>query len=140
MKMTLNKLIANDIINYGMSQTSNFDYSVYLDSYLDDYDEEGKKYILNNLEDICGAIAKSENVSFFEYNKKTKEFDMVFYWDNLMDAIDKYICDIMKDLKVADNFELEDIRGISDNLIYDEATKNLAIEKIRNSKKMEIDI
>lgn len=51
MKMTINKLIANDIINYGMSQTSNFDYSVYLDSYIDDYDLESQNYILNNLED-----------------------------------------------------------------------------------------
>ena len=46
MKMTLNKLIANDIINYGMDQTTNFNYSVYLDEYIDEYDEEGKKYIL----------------------------------------------------------------------------------------------
>ena len=35
MKMTLNKLIANDIINYGMDQTTNFNYSVYLDEYIE---------------------------------------------------------------------------------------------------------
>ena len=39
MKMSLSKLIANDIINYGMSETSEDQYIVYLDSYLDDFDE-----------------------------------------------------------------------------------------------------
>lgn len=140
MKMTINKLIANDIINYGMSQTSNFDYSVYLDSYIDDYDLESQNYILNNLEDICLAISKNENISYFNYNKENKEFDMVFYWNNLMNDTEKYVYDIISYLKETDRFELEDIREIAMDLIYDESTKNLTIEKIRNSKKMELDI
>ena len=140
MKMTINKLIANDIINYGMSQTSNFDYSVYLDSYIDDYDLESQNYILINLEDICLAISKNENISYFNYNKENKEFDMVFYWNNLMNDTEKYVYDIISDLKETDRFELEDIREIAMDLIYDESTKNLTIEKIRNSKKMELDI
>ena len=140
MKMTINKLIANDIINYGMSQTSNFDYSVYLDSYIDDYDLESQNYILNNLEDICSAISKNENISYFNYNKENKEFDMVFYWNNLMNDTEKYVYDIISDLKESDRFELEDIREIAMDLIYYESTKNLTIEKIRNSKKMELDI
>ena len=49
MKMTLSKLIANDIVNYGMNQTSNFNYSVFLESYIDDFDLGSKKYILDNL-------------------------------------------------------------------------------------------
>ena len=140
MKMTINKLIANDIINYGMSQTSNFDYSVYLDSYIDDYDLESQNYILNNLEDICSAISKNENISYFNYNKENKEFDMAFYWNNLMNDTEKYVYDIISDLKESDRFELEDIREIAMDLIYDESTMNLTIEKIRNSEKMELDI
>ena len=50
------------------------------------------------------------------------------------------INDIISDLKETDRFELEDIREIAMDLIYDESTKNLTIEKIRNSKKMELDI
>ena len=34
MKLTINKLIANDMINYGMDKTSSFNYIVYLNSYL----------------------------------------------------------------------------------------------------------
>ena len=96
--------------------------------------------ILNNLEDICLAISKNENISYFNYNKENKEFDMVFYWNNLMNDTEKYVYDIISDLKETDRFELEDIREIAMDLIYDESTKNLTIEKIRNSKKMELDI
>lgn len=140
MKMTINKLIANDIINYGMSQTSGFDYSVFLESYIDDFDLEGKNYIYNNLEEICDAISKNENISYFNYNKETKEFDMVFYWNNLMNDTEKYVYEILTDLKDADRFELDDIREIAMDLLYDDSTKNLTIEKIRNSKKKEYDI
>ena len=65
---------------------------------------------------------------------------MVFYWNNLMNDTEKYVYDIISDLKETDRFELEDIREIAMDLIYDESTKNLTIEKIRNSKKMELDI
>lgn len=140
MKMTLNKLIANDIINYGMSQTSGFDYSVFLESYIDDFDLEGRNYIYNNLEEICDAISKNENISYFNYNKETKEFDMVFYWNNLMNDTEKYVYEILTDLKDTDRFELDDIREIAMDLLYDDSTKNLTIEKIRNSKKKEYDI
>ena len=81
MKMTLNKLIANDIINYGMDQTTNFNYSVYLDEYIDEYDEEGKKYILEHLDEISDAISNNENISYYsleEDEKLGKYFDMVF--------------------------------------------------------------
>ena len=140
MKMTINKLIANDIINYGMSQTSGFDYSVFLESYIDEFDLEGRNYIYNNLEEICDAISKNENISYFNYNKETKEFDMVFYWNNLMNDTEKYVYEILTDLKDADRFELDDIREIAMDLLYDDSTKNLTIEKIRNSKKKEYDI
>ena len=138
--MTINKLIANDIINYGMSQTSNFDYSVFLESYIDDFDLESKNYIYNNLEEICDAISKNENISYFNYNKETKEFDMVFYWNNLMNDTEKYVYEILTDLKDTDRFELDDIRQIALDLLYDDSTKNLTIEKIRNTKKREFDI
>jgi len=140
MKMTLNKLIANDIINYGMSQTSGFDYSVFLDSYIDEFDNESKEYILNNLDSICEAIRNNENISFFEYNKDNKEFDMVFYWGNLMDNLENYVYDIMKDKGVEDNFQLDSIREIAGEILNDSQTKNLTVEKIFNSRSMERDI
>ena len=140
MKMTLCKLIANDIVNYGMDQTSNFNYIVCLDSYIDDFDEESKNYIYNHLEEICDDITNNENVADLDYDKNKREFDMVFYWGNLMDATEKYVADIIDDLGEKDRFVLEDIREIAEDIILDDSLKNLTKEKIRNHKKMEIDL
>lgn len=140
MKMTLCKLIANDIVNYGMDQTSNFNYIVCLDSYIDDFDEESKNYIYNHLEEICNDISNNENVADLHYDKNKREFDMVFYWGNLMDATEKYVADIIDDLGEKDRFVLEDIREIAKDVIFDDSLKNLTKEKIKNHKKMEIDL
>lgn len=140
MKMTLCKLIANDIVNYGMDQTSNFNYIVCLDSYIDDFDEESKNYILNHLDEICDDISNNENVAELDYDKTNREFDMVFYWGNLMDSTEKYVADIIDDLGEKDRFVLEDIREIAGDIILDDSLKNLTKEKIRNHHKMEIEL
>lgn len=140
MKMSINKLIANDIINYGMDKTTNFSYIVSLDSYIDDFDEDTQKYILDNLDDICEAISSNDNVADFHYNKKEKEFDMVFYWDNLMDIVDHYVLNILKEKGEEDNFEIDEIKEISEEILQDESTRNLAFEKIRNYKNQELNI
>lgn len=138
--MTLCKLIANDIVNYGMDQTNNFNYIVCLDSYIDDFDEESKNYIYNHIEEICNDISNNENVAELNYDKNKREFDMVFYWGNLMDATEKYVADIIVDIGEKDRFVLEDIREIAEDIILDDSLKNLTKEKIRNHKKMEIDL
>lgn len=140
MKMTLCKLIANDIVNYGMDQTNNFNYIVCLDSYIDDFDEESKTYIYNNIEEICNDISNNENVAELNYDKNKREFDMVFYWGNLMDATEKYVADIIDDIGEKDRFVLEDIKEIAESIILDDSLKNLTKEKIRNHKNMEIDL
>ena len=138
--MTLCKLIANDIVNYGMDQKSNFNYIVCLDSYIDDFDEESKNYILNHLDEICDDISNNENVAELDYDKTNREFDMVFYWGNLMDSTEKYVADIIDDLGEKDRFVLEDIREIAGDVILDDSLKNLTKEKIRNHRNMEIDL
>ncbi len=140
MKMTLCKLIANDIVNYGMDQTNNFNYIVCLDSYIDDFDEESKTYIYNHIEEICNDISNNENVAELNYDKNKREFDMVFYWGNLMDATEKYVADIIDDIGEKDRFVLEDIKEIAESIILDDSFKNLTKEKIRNHKNMEIDL
>ena len=140
MKMTLSKLIANDIINYGMSQTFSFNYSVFLDSYIDDFDEDSKKYILDNLDTICEDIRINENISYFNFNDETREFDMVFYWDNLLNNTEKFICNVIKENGKKDDFELDEVRYIANSLLGDEQTKNLAIEKIRNVKSKDYEL
>ena len=85
-------------------------------------------------------ITNNENVADLNYDKSKREFDMVFYWGNLMDATEKYVADIIDDLGEKDRFVLEDIREIAEDVILDDSLKNLTKEKIRNHKKMEIDL
>ena len=132
MKMTLNKLIANDIINYGMDQTTNFNYSVYLDEYIDEYDEEGKKYILEHLDEISDAISNNENISYYsleEDEKLGKYFDMVFYWGKLLNSTEMIV------LKNADLFKidlnLEDVREIASELVDDDDFNDALINLVK---------
>ena len=43
-KLNINKLIANHIIETGINDTCSFNYIVYLDSYLEEYDTDTQKY------------------------------------------------------------------------------------------------
>ena len=136
MKMTLNKLIANDIINYGMDQTTNFDYSVYLDEYIEEYDEEGKKYILEHQDEISDAISNNENISYYsleEDQKLGKYFDMVFYWGKLLNSTEMIV------LKNADLFKidlnLEDVREIASELVDDDNFNDALINLLKKYDK-----
>ena len=136
MKMTLNKLIANDIINYGMDQTTNFNYSVYLDEYIDEYDEEGKNYILEHLDEISDAISNNENISYYsleEDEKLGKYFDMVFYWGKLLNSTEMIV------LKNADLFKidlnLEDVREIASELVDDDEFNDALINLLKKYDK-----
>lgn len=136
MKMTLNKLIANDIINYGMDQTTNFNYSVYLDEYIDEYDEEGKKYILEHLDEISDAISNNENISYYsleEDKKLGKYFDMVFYWGKLLNSTEMIV------LKNADLFKivlnLEEVREIASELVDDDDFNDALINLLKKYDK-----
>lgn len=136
MKMTLNKLIANDIINYGMDQTTNFNYSVYLDEYIDEYDEESKKYILEHLDEISDAISNNENISYYsleEDEKLGKYFDMVFYWGKLLNSTEMIV------LKNADLFKidlnLEDVREIASELVDDDDFNDALINLLKKYDK-----
>ena len=82
-KLNLNKLIANDIVNYGMDKTTSFNYIVSLNDFLDDYDEESIDYIKSHISDIIEAVHQNENVADLQYDEARQEFNMVFYFNGL---------------------------------------------------------
>ena len=133
MKLSINKLIANDIINYGMDQTSEFNYSVSLNGYLNDFDGESQKYILDNLDDIIECIKDNENVAdlfISEQSDGDKDFDMVFYCGNLLTQVERIVCENAKSLKV--NLEFEDIREIADNILRSDTFNDDLEYEIKN--------
>ena len=88
-KLSISKLIANDVVNYGMDKTTSFNYIVSLNDFLDDYDEDTCSYIKSHINDIIEAVHQNENVAQLDYDEKRQEFDMVFFFDNLMSPLEK---------------------------------------------------
>ena len=143
MKLTINKLIANDMINYGMDKTSSFNYIVSLNSYLEEYDEESQKYIKENLDDIKDDIERNECVAdlVVEKNDDDIDFNMVFYWGYLLTQTEKIVYENIDDLMNLENLELNYNLGSSlDNTksalskLYDKVYK---IIKNNNEKILE---
>ena len=124
MKMSINKLIANDIINYGMNNTLSDNYIVSLDSYLDDFDDESQEYIQNNLEDIISDIHANENVCDLIYDKKEKEFNMIFYWDNLLDVVDHFVMKLLKEKNMEEKVQIHEVKEIAQEVMNYDGTRN----------------
>lgn len=137
-KLSINKLIANDIVNYGMDRTMSFNYIVSLDSFLDDYDEDTCNYIKAHLSEIIDDVHQNENVAQLDYDEKRQEFDMVFYYDNLLSPIEKQMIDIGKEKGV--EFEYEDLKSMSydfeESDEYKEVLNNFIDNKLDLGKEM----
>ena len=137
-KLSINKLIANDIVNYGMDRTMSFNYIVSLDSFLDDYDEDTCNYIKAHLSEIIDDVHQNENVAQLDYDDKRQEFDMVFYYDNLLNPIEKQMIDIGKEKGV--EFEYEDLKSMSydfeESDEYKELLNNFIDNKLDLGKEM----
>ena len=137
MKLSINKLIANDIINYGMDQASqmedgnNANYTVSLDTYLKDFDEDTQKYILENIDSIIEDINASECVLDLEVEKEDKNINlnMIFYWENLLNEVDKKIDSTARSMGV--EMDLKDIKEMSADILDDDAFNDDIINKIK---------
>jgi len=137
MKLSINKLIANDIINYGMDQIMEMEdgnsanYIVSLDTYLNDFDEDTKKYILENIDKIIEDIEASECVLDLVVDKDKNNIDlnMIFYWENLLTEVDKKVDATAKILGV--EMDLKDIKEMSADILDDDEFNDDLINRIK---------
>lgn len=127
-KLNLNKLIANDIVNYGMDKTSSFNYIVSLNDFLDDYDDEARDYIKSHINGIIDAVHGNENVAQLDYDEKRQEFDMVFYFDGLMSKLDKKIYETSQNMGI--DFEIDEVWEISYDIENSDEYDNMVINQI----------
>ena len=132
-KLNLNKLIANDIVNYGMDKTTNFNYIVSLNDFLDEYDDESRDYIKSHITEIIDAVHNNENVAQLDYDDKRQEFDMVFYFDGLFNKLEKKIYSTSQDMGI--DFEPEDVWQISYDIENSEEYNNLVKKQINEKYK-----
>ena len=137
MKLSINKLIANDIINYSMDQIAqiedgnNANYTVSLGTYLKDFEEDTQNYILKNIDSIIEDINSSECVLDLEVEKEDKNINlnMIFYWEKLLNEIDKKIDSTARSMGV--EMDLKDIKEISADILDDDAFNDDVISRIK---------
>ena len=138
MKLTINKLIANDIINYSMDQTKKSNYILHLNSYLDDFDDESKEYILKNIDIINKDIEYSENISDLSISGtgKNRKYNMIFNENELLSDFEKLIKYYAEERKIT--LTDEKIKSISDDILnssyFKEKTIDLIYEYAKNEE------
>lgn len=131
--LDLNKLVANDIINYAIdniSDSDNTNYIINLDSYLNEFDEESKKYILDNINDIIKDISDNESVLDLVVNNENEniELDIVFYWGKLLNQVEQVVFNNSRLLKV--ELDYKDIKDIANNILDDDSFNDDLSSKI----------
>lgn len=129
-KLSLSKLIANDIVNYGMDKTTSFNYIVSLNDFLDDYNDDTCNYIKSHIIEIINDVETNENVAQLDYDEKRQEFDMVFYFDNLMTPLERRIMDTAKEMNM--EYELDEVRQISYSIENSEEYDDLITSEMKN--------
>lgn len=133
-KLSLSKLIANDIVNYGMDKTTSFNYIVSLNDFLDDYDEDTCNYIKSHINEIISDVEGNENVAQLDYDESRQEFDMVFYFDGLFSKLDKKIYNLSQEMGI--EFEPDEVWEISYDIEnseeYNDMITSVVKEKTKN--------
>ena len=132
-KLSLSKLIANDIVNYGMDKTTSFNYIVSLNDFLDDYDEDTCNYIKSHINEIISDVEGNENVAQLDYDESRQEFDMVFYFDGLFSKLDKKIYNLSQEMGI--EFEPDEVWEISYDIENSEEYNDLIINAVTSKSK-----
>ena len=132
-KLSISKLIANDIVNYGMDKTTSFNYIVSLNDFLDDYDEETCNYIKSHINEIISDVEGNENVAQLDYDESRQEFDMVFYFDGLFSKLDKKIYNLSQEMGI--EFEPDEVWEISYDIENSEEYNDMIASVVKEKSK-----
>ena len=132
-KLNLSKLIANDIVNYGMDKTMSFNYIVSLNDFLDEYDDETCNYIKAHINEIIDDVNTNENVADLEYDEERQEFNLVFYYDQLLMPLERTILNTAQQLGY--EIEIDKVRQISYDIENSNEFQNMIKESIINNLK-----
>lgn len=129
MKLTLNKIIANDIVDYALSDAISENYILSLDTYLDKCDYSTRTYISKNINSIIDNIYANEKIVDLEVDKETKELDMIFFWENLMTDFEKNIYDKARGLNIS--LDYNDVKDIADKVLNSKTLNKELVDEIK---------
>ena len=104
MNLSINNLIANKIVDYGLEQTDEFNWTVDLNEIFDD---NTIKYINNNFNEIKSNIIQDERVLDLDISNDNQSFDMVFAWAECLDDFGKEIYKYFE--RNYNDFDYEDV-------------------------------
>lgn len=129
MKLTLNKIIANDIVEYALSDAISENYILSLDTYLDKCDYSTRTYISKNINSIIDNIYANEKIVDLEVDKETKELDMIFFWENLMTDFEKNVYDKARGLNIS--LDYNDVKDIADKVLNSKTLNKELVDEIK---------
>ena len=129
MKLTLNKIIVNDIVEYALSDAISENYILSLDTYLDKCDYSTRTYISKNINSIIDNIYANEKVVDLEFDKETKELDMIFFWEDLMTDFEKNVYDKARELNIS--LDYNDVKDIADKVLNSKTLNKELVDEIK---------
>ena len=129
MKLTLNKIIANDIVDYALSDAICENYILSLDTYLNKCDYSTRTYISKNINSIIDNIYANEKIVDLEVDKETKELDMIFFWENLMTDFEKNVYDKARGLNIS--LDYNDVKDITDKVLNSKTLNKELVDEIK---------
>lgn len=129
MKLTLNKIIADDIVEYALSDAISENYILSLDTYLNKCDYSTRTYISKNINSIIDNIYANEKIVDLEVDKETKELDMIFFWENLMTDFEKNVYDKARGLNIS--LDYNDVKDITDKVLNSKTLNKELVDEIK---------
>lgn len=129
MKLTLNKIIADDIVEYALSDAISENYILSLDTYLNKCDYSTRTYISKNINSIIDNIYANEKIVDLEVDKETKELDMIFFWENLMTDFEKNVYDKARELNIS--LDYNDVKDIADKVLNSKTLNKELVDEIK---------
>ena len=129
MKLTLNKIIVNDIVEYALSDAISENYILSLDTYLNKCDYSTRTYISKNINSIIDNIYANEKIVDLEVDKETKELDMIFFWENLMTDFEKNVYDKARGLNIS--LDYNDVKDITDKVLNSKTLNKELVDEIK---------
>ena len=87
MKLTINKLIANDMINYSLEQAKGNRFIMNLNKYLSDFDDDSIDYITKNIDVINKDLEYSADLEDLSIigSGNSRRYNMLFNSESILD-------------------------------------------------------